>query len=61
MSLATELMWRGITPPPPGINRTTCPHCSPTRRKSKEKCLQIRETDSGHSLMCYHCGWEDTL
>lgn len=53
------LMWRGITPPPNGLSRTTCPQCSHTRRKHWERCLQVRVTHGVVEWRCRHCGWTD--
>lgn len=33
----------------------TCPQCSPTRKKSRDKCLSVN-TDTG-IYHCHHCGW----
>jgi len=38
-----------------GEVRTLCPQCSPTRKKSKEKCLAVN-IDKG-VWDCKHCGW----
>lgn len=56
--------WRdfGIDLPPnargPEVD-TTCPKCSPTRRKKNAKCLSVN-LDSDIWL-CHHCGWNGTL
>jgi twinkle protein len=34
---------------------TTCPQCSPTRKKSRDKCLSVN-TETG-IFHCHHCGW----
>ena len=60
-AIAEELMWRGITPPAPGSRNTTCPHCSAHRKKRREKCLSLRPVDWGVMLLCFHCGWEDSI
>lgn len=39
--------------------RTTCPQCSPTRKKSKEKCLAVNTIDG--CWICHHCGWSGGL
>ena len=39
--------------------RTTCPQCSPTRRKSRETCLAVN-VDKG-TWVCWHCGWKGGL
>jgi hypothetical protein len=53
------LMWRGISPPPAGSRKTTCPVCSATRRKADEPCLSVYEVSWGVEWFCHHCGWED--
>lgn len=43
---------------PPGASgevRTTCPQCSPQRKKRHEKCLAVN-VDKG-AWSCKHCGW----
>ena len=47
----------GIEIPPhrSGEIDTTCPQCSPTRRKSSVKCLSVN-TETG-TFHCHHCGW----
>ncbi len=35
---------------------TTCPECSHTRKKNKERCLSVN-VQSGH-VHCNHCGWK---
>jgi RNase P subunit RPR2 len=57
----TELQWRGITPPPPHSQRTTCPYCSHGRVKSHKRCFRIIEHDDHVRLECKHCGFEDTF
>jgi len=42
-----------------GQIRTTCPQCSPERRKAKEKCLAV-DTSKG-VFFCHHCGWAGGL
>jgi twinkle protein len=37
-----------------GQIRTTCPHCSPNRKKSTDKCLAV-DTDK-QVYFCHHCG-----
>jgi RNase P subunit RPR2 len=61
-TIIEELMWRGYTPPQ-GTRRTTCPHCSAGRKKSKEKCVTIRLRDDLGlvTLLCHHCGIEDSF
>jgi twinkle protein len=39
--------------------RTICPQCSPTRKKSKEKCLAVNTIDG--CWFCHHCGWNGGL
>lgn len=56
------LMFNGITPPPPGGRKTTCPQCSHTRRKSREKCLRLTPEECGVVLVyCHHCQWESAV
>ena len=55
------LMFAGITPPSDGSIRTTCPKCSATRRKPRERCLSITPMDWGVLVRCYHCKWEDGI
>lgn len=38
--------------------RTTCPRCSPTRRKRNRKCLKVRFKRGEVSWSCHHCGYE---
>lgn len=57
--IAEVLMWRGINPPPPGSNRTTCPYCSPHRRKSHDRCLSVYVDPGWVEFVCHHCGWQD--
>src|SRR5712691_7125331 len=51
----------GITLPygTTGEVRTTCPQCSPTRRKSLVACLAVN-ADHG-TWLCHHCGWKGGL
>lgn len=51
----------GIQIPPgrSGEIDTTCPECSPTRKKKNDKCLSVN-TDTGVWL-CNHCGWKGGL
>lgn len=37
----------------------TCPQCSPTRRKSKARCLSVNTVEG--VWLCHHCGWAGTL
>jgi twinkle protein len=42
-----------------GHARTTCPECSPARRKATEPCLSV---DVSEGLwFCHHCGWSGSL
>ncbi len=42
-----------------GEVRTTCPECSPTRRKKNEKCLAVNvDKETWH---CQHCGYSGGL
>ena len=51
----------GIEIPPnrSGEVRTTCPQCSPNRKKSSEPCLTVN-TDK-QVWFCHHCGWRGGL
>ena len=42
-----------------GEVRTTCPQCSPSRRKSRVACLAVN-ADTG-TWLCHHCGWKGGL
>lgn len=42
-----------------GEHKTTCPRCSPSRKKSKYPCLNVN-VDEG-VWNCWHCGWSGTL
>jgi hypothetical protein len=53
-------MFAGITPPASG-NRTTCPNCSHTRAKQREKCLVINPNEWGMAVYCHHCKYEDLI
>ena len=57
--LEQALIWRGITPPPYGSNRTICPQCSKTRKKAHDRCLSVFATDGWVEWICRHCGWTD--
>ena len=39
--------------------QTTCPQCSPRRKKSKARCLSVN-TEKG-IWVCHHCDWAGTL
>jgi len=39
--------------------RTICPQCSPTRKKSKEKCLAVNTIEG--CWFCHHCSWSGSL
>jgi hypothetical protein len=39
-----------------GEIRTTCPQCSDTRRKKRDRCLAVN-LDTG-KFLCHHCGWK---
>jgi hypothetical protein len=51
----------GITLPSgtTGEVRTTCPQCSPTRRKNRVACLAVN-AETG-TWLCHHCGWKGGL
>jgi twinkle protein len=36
-----------------------CPQCSPTRKKSRDKCLGVNTLDG--TWYCHHCGWSGGL
>jgi len=57
---AFALMYSGINPPASG-NRTTCPQCSATRKKSREKCMVIKPDEWGMAVYCHHCGYKDLI
>jgi len=57
--IAEALMFNGITPPPEGSNRTTCPHCSHTRKKAHDRCLSVFTSGNRVEWVCRHCGWQD--
>ena len=40
-----------------GTVRTTCPECSPHRRKSKEPVLSVTFDGKGVLWCCHHCSW----
>lgn len=42
-----------------GEHRTTCPQCSPHRKKSRDKCLSVN-VDKG-TWFCFHCEWHGGL
>lgn len=42
-----------------GQSRTFCPQCSPTRKKSYDKCLSV-DYEKG-VWFCHHCGWHGGL
>ena len=42
-----------------GEVRTTCPQCSPTRRKNRVACLAVN-AETG-TWLCHHCGWKGGL
>jgi len=47
---------------PPGATghiRTTCPECSPDRKKTNEKCLSVSIEDN--CWYCHHCGHKGGL
>lgn len=52
-----ELGWRGIHIPPQARRaRTTCPDCSPYRKKSDEPCLVVNVLSDGLAeVICHHC------
>jgi len=42
-----------------GEVRTTCPQCSPSRRKSRDRCLAVN-VNTGR-FVCHHCGWKGSV
>ncbi len=42
-----------------GEQYSTCPQCSPKRKKSKVKCLSANGTEG--VFVCHHCGWSGSL
>ena len=42
-----------------GQKTTTCPECSHTRKKMKDRCLSVNADDG--VWKCHHCGWSGTL
>lgn len=42
-----------------GNFKTTCPHCSHTRKHKSDPCLSVRIDDSGVGVNCFNCGWKD--
>ncbi len=51
----------GIEIPPgrSGEIDVVCPECSPTRKKSRDKCLSVNTVDG--TWCCHHCGWSGAL
>lgn len=45
----------------PGEQRTTCPQCSPHRRKKKDRCLAVRIEHDRAAYFCHHCGWNGAV
>src|SRR5687767_520833 len=39
--------------------QTTCPQCSPSRRKAKARCLSVNTVDG--VWLCHHCDWRGSL
>ena len=43
----------------PGDTRTTCPHCSGQRYKTRDRCLSVYADDHTRvAWRCNHCRWE---
>lgn len=42
-----------------GETDTTCPECSPTRKKKHARCLSVNASEG--TWLCHHCGWTGTL
>ncbi len=51
----------GIELPPGAVGEidTTCPQCSPTRKKSRARCLSVNTLTGCY--FCHHCGWAGAL
>lgn len=46
--------YRGI---PQRNFKTTCPHCSHTRKNKKDPCLSVRIDTSGVGVRCFNCNF----
>lgn len=55
--ITLELGYHGIFVPAGATrHRQTCPHCSPYRRKSTERCLVVQLTSpTSANIRCKHC------
>jgi twinkle protein len=44
----------------PGSRRTTCPQCSPHRKKKTDPCMSVTiEAERDAAVWhCWHCGWK---
>lgn len=42
-----------------GETDTTCPQCSPTRKKKHARCLSVNVDDG--TWLCHHCSWSGSL
>jgi len=42
-----------------GEHDTTCPQCSPGRKKKQARCLSVNASEG--TWLCHHCGWSGTL
>ena len=40
---------------------TTCPQCSPTRKKKNDPCLTVNDEVNNQWYNCNHCGWSGNL
>jgi twinkle protein len=51
----------GISIPPgsSGEVRALCPECSPSRKKSQDKCMAVNTVEG--TWHCHHCGWSGGL
>jgi RNase P subunit RPR2 len=57
-----EMMWRGVTPPPPGSNRTSCPACHTlpaSHSLRRHRVVRVYAVPGGYNATCHHCGWAD--
>ena len=43
-----------------GKHLTTCPQCSPTRKKKKQQCLAVWIDERGFRAYCIHCEFKTT-
>ena len=41
--------------------RQTCPMCSDSRKKHREKCLSVKYDIDAVLYNCHHCGWSGSV